>query len=113
MHAQLETVTDSRLLDSSKIVSTAINRMMSILGKMQQNGQDYVQAHARRFVDLASYVAQATLLLAEAQWELDNDLPTFKVDVVDYFVNKHLNTTYDPLDDEQYTERLERLMTAL
>src|SRR5690606_9279838 len=61
MQAQLETVTDSRLLASVNIVSSGLQRMIGILGKMQQKGQAYVQAHARRFVDLASYVAQAAL----------------------------------------------------
>jgi len=112
MQEQLASVTDSRLLESAKIVGDAIQRIVSILGKMQQNGEAYVQTHARRFVDLASYVAQGTLLLSEAQWEIDNELATIKPDVIAYFVNKHLNQSYDPLDDEQYGERLERLMTA-
>lgn len=113
MQEQLARVNNGRLLDSAKIVSDAIQRMVGILAKMQENGQDYVQTHARRFVDLASYIAQAALLLSEAQWELDNDLRTFKPDVIDYFVNKHLNKGYDPLDDEQYTERLKHLITTL
>ena len=64
-------------------------------------------------VDLAAYIAQATLLLLEAQWELDNALPTSKPDVAAYFINQHLTPDYDPMLDDDYTKRLERLMTAL
>lgn len=113
MQSQLKLVTDVRLNESAKIVSEALQHMIALLTKMQNRGQDYTQAHARRFIDLASYIAQAALLLAEAQWELDNEFPTFKPDVIDYFVNKHLNADYDPLEDEEYTKRLEHLMTAL
>lgn len=113
MQSQLKTVTDVRLNESAKIVSEALQHMIALLTKMQNRGQGYTQAHARRFIDLASYIAQAALLLVEAQWELDNELPTFKPDVIYYFVNKHLNADYDPLEDEQYTKRLEYLMTAL
>ena len=64
-------------------------------------------------VDLAAYIAQATLLLVEAQYEIDNQLSTFKPDVAVYFINQHLTPDYDPMLDDDYIKRLERLMTAL
>jgi hypothetical protein len=84
-----------------------------MLGQMAQNGDTYAQAHARRMVDLAAYIAQASPLLAEAQWELDNEWPTHKPDVTTYFINQHLKSDYDPMLDNGYTQRLEHLMTAL
>lgn len=113
MLAQLETVTDPHLIDLARHVQVGIDRMNKMLSKMFEQGMDYAQAHSRRFVDLASYIAQATLLLAEAQWELENDLPTIKPDVASYFINQHLVPGYDPMADDEYTVRLERLMTSL
>ena len=113
MTTQLDGITDTRLQQLADIVRDSMTRLSAMLGKMGAQGHQYTQAHARRFVDLASYIAQATLLLSEAQWELDNDLPTFKPDVTEYFINKHLKVGYDPLADDNYTQRLEHLMTAL
>jgi alkylation response protein AidB-like acyl-CoA dehydrogenase len=113
MQEQLASATHPDLQDCVAIVQAAIERLWNILGQMAQKGEIFAQAHARRMVDLAAYIAQAALLLAEAQWELDHNLPTFKPDVVRYFVNRHLQPGYDPLGDDDYLERLERLMTAL
>ena len=112
MRLQLEKVTEPNLSELVKIVEAALERMGTILVQMQQRGTTYAQAHARRFVDLASYTAQAALLLSEAQWEQENDLGTVKPDVAAYFINQHLLPGYDPMLDEGYTARLERLMTA-
>ena len=80
---------------------------------LQANGEKYAQAHVRRFVDELGQVAQAVLLLAEAQWELDNSLPTIKPDVATHYINRHLRPDYDAMDDEDYLSRLERLMGAV
>jgi acyl-CoA dehydrogenase len=113
MQAQLATVHHADLVTGAEIVRSAIERLMRILAQMASKGETYTQAHARRMVDLAAYIAQATLLLVEAQWELDNQLPTFKPDVAAYFINQYLASAYDPMLDDDYTKRLERLMTAL
>ena len=113
MRAELDTVTDASLADSCAIVQAAINRMSDILGKIQQQGQQFAQTHARRLVDLAGRIAQGALLLSEAQWELDQQFATYKPDVAIYFINQHLKVGYDPLDDADYNQRLEHLMTAL
>jgi hypothetical protein len=84
-----------------------------MLAKMQGGGDEFAQAHARRLSDVIAQVAQAALLLDEAQWELEQDLPSFKADVIAYFVNKHLNGNYDPMDDDDYLVRIEYLLTAL
>jgi hypothetical protein len=113
MTRHLGEVRHEDLIDSAASVHVALERMIHSLGKMQRGGMDYTQTHARRFVDLTTYIAQAALMLSEAQWELDNELPTFKPDIASYFINRHLKLDYDPMDDENYSDRLERLMMAL
>jgi acyl-CoA dehydrogenase len=113
MQNQLATVHYAELSTGAEIVRSAIDRLMRILVQIAQKGEMFAQAHGRRMVDLAAYIAQATLLLVEAQWELDNQLPTFKPDVTAYFINQHLTPDYDPMLDDNYIKRLERLMTAL
>jgi alkylation response protein AidB-like acyl-CoA dehydrogenase len=110
---QLGEVTHEDLGELATIVHAALDRMIKILGKMQVGGMQYAQTHARRFVDLASYIAQAALLLSEAQWELDNEIASFKPDLAAYFINQHLKPDYEAMDDTAYNERLERLMMAL
>jgi acyl-CoA dehydrogenase len=113
MQTQLATVHHADLTAGAEVVRSAIEHLLRILAQMAEKGDTYGQAHARRMVDLAAYIAQATLLLVEAQWELDNGLPTFKPDVAAYFINQHLTPDYDPLLDDDFSKRLERLMTAL
>jgi acyl-CoA dehydrogenase len=113
MQTQLATVHHADLATHAEVVWSAIERLLRILSQMAHKGDTFAQAHARRMVDLAAYIAQATLLLVEAQWELDNQLATFKPDVAAYFINQHLTPDYDPLLDDDYTKRLERLRMAL
>jgi acyl-CoA dehydrogenase len=113
MQTQLATVHHADLTAGAEVVRSALERLLRILGQMASKGDTFAQAHARRMVDLAAYIAQATLLLVEAQWELDNQLPTFKPDVAAYFISQHLTPDYDPMLDDDYIKRLERLMTAL
>lgn len=111
LNAQLQTVTDGRFAEDVIAVKSALDDTVALLGKLTRD-QRYAEAHARRLVDAFSHVAQATLLLAEAQWELDHDLNTVKADVATYFINKRLRKGYDPLDDSDYLNRIERLMMA-
>ena len=113
LQRHLASVIHPNLQENVAFVQAAIERLLNILAQMAMKGADFAQAHARRMVDLASHSAQAALLLAEAQWELDQELPTFKPDVATYFINRHLQADYDPLADDDYLARLERLMTAL
>lgn len=111
LNTQLQTVTDGRFAEDVIAVKSALDDTLALLGKLTHD-QRYAEAHARRLVDAFSHVAQATLLLAEAQWELDHDLNTVKADVATYFINKRLRKDYDPLDDDAYLDRIERLMMA-
>jgi acyl-CoA dehydrogenase len=113
MSRQLDSLKDNKLLELASIVQSAIQGLIQSLGKMQQNNDTYTQAHARRFIHIAAQTAQGVLLLAEAQWELEQNLPTYKPDVAAHFIKKHLQTAYEPMDDSDYTARLERLMLAL
>jgi len=113
MSDKLDAISDSRLMPYADIVRQSIRDAQTMLGRLAENGGMFAQAHARRLVDRLSYIAQATLMLAEAQWETDNTVASFKPDVIAYFVNKHLHTGYDPLADEAYLDRLEHLMTSV
>jgi alkylation response protein AidB-like acyl-CoA dehydrogenase len=50
---QLAGVKDAQLLEIAAIVQDAVKRLMNSLAKMQQHGDSYSQAHARRFIHLA------------------------------------------------------------
>jgi len=112
MQAQLATVTRDELQRGVSIVRESMERFVALLGKMQQGG-NYAQAHARRMIDQAGMLAQGILLLAEAQWELGEGLRTDKPDAAMYFIQKTLLPGYDPMTDEEYLPRLERLMAAV
>ena len=113
MSLHLASVTHPQLVEYTTITREALNRALATLARLQANGEKYAQAHVRRFVDELGQVAQAVLLLAEAQWELDNSLPTIKPDVATHYINRHLRPDYDAMDDEDYLSRLERLMGAV
>jgi alkylation response protein AidB-like acyl-CoA dehydrogenase len=112
MRHHLDNVTRPELAAYVQIVRTGLDMALLLLRKMAGGGEEFAQAHARRLTDSLAYIGQSTLLLAEAQWELDNDLPTSKPDIIAHFVNHHLNPGYDPLDDGEYLPRLKRLMTV-
>ncbi len=112
MRKQLATVTHAELQEGAALVRDAMQRFVGLLGKMKQGGA-YAQAHARRLIDHAGWLAQGVLLLAEAQWELDEDLPTHKPDAALYFIQHYLQPGYDPMNDEAYLPRLERLMAVV
>lgn len=108
----LGTIQHPDLSESVHAVQTAIHNTQTLLGKVAGGDVAYQQAHARRLADALSHVGQATLLLAEADWELTQGYPTVKPDVTAYYINKWLVKGYDPMEDEQYIGRLERLMMA-
>ena len=113
MREKLNAVHHPELTRYTELTGAALERIPAMLAKMQGGGDEFAQAHARRLSDVIAQVAQAALLLDEAQWELEQDLPSFKADVIAYFVNKHLNGNYDPMDDDDYLVRIEYLLTAL
>jgi len=113
MTDKLNHISNAELLPYAQLTQRAIERALKMLQRMTEGDDNFAQAHARRFVDVLSYIAQGTLLLTEAQWEADNQLTTPKSDIVAYFINKHINPDYDPLDDEQYLNRIERLMATI
>ncbi|MEE9177621.1 MAG: hypothetical protein V3U46_04280 [Acidimicrobiia bacterium] len=54
-------------------------------------------------------MAQAVLLLKEAQWEIDEGFETVKPEVITHYLNRSIRPTYDPLDDAELPDRIERL----
>lgn len=112
IHTQLEHVHDATLRPYAALVEGAIGRTQRILVNFAQQGEPYAQAHCRQLVDTYALVAQAALLLAEAQWEIERRPVTTKPISATYFINRHLNPTYDPLDDPNYLQRLAVLAGA-
>src|SRR5690606_11239307 len=108
----LATVTQEALQGLKAQVSQAIDAALALLAKISAGDDSYQQAHARRMADAFSHTGQAACLLAEAQWELAQSLPTHKPDVCAYFINKRLVPAYEPMDDAGYLARIERLMMA-
>lgn len=113
LQAQIDTIQHDELQPMVEPVTDALTQLQHMLATMLSGGDTFAQTHARRFVDYAAYVSQSILLLAEAQWELDNDLLTLKPDVAQYFINTHITPSYNPMFDDDYNDRLEHLMTAL
>ncbi|MBZ0289144.1 MAG: hypothetical protein K8I30_16105, partial [Anaerolineae bacterium] len=111
MTAALDQVSHPTLTDYAQLTRAALDDARHMLIRLAGGGEEYAQAHARRFTDALAHVGQAALLLVEAQWELDSGLSTYKPDVIAHFVNIYLHPGYDPLDDADYLPRLKRLMT--
>lgn len=80
-------------------IAAAADRAMQRLGQLAMYDENYAHAHIRRVVDLMGDVAQAALLQADAEPE-----------IAEYFVNKRLKPDYDPMLDDTYLPRLERIM---
>lgn len=114
LNEKLVSITAPSLTENADHIRLAISRLQNMLQMMMSASDSlYAQAHARRFVDLAARIAQATLLLSEAQWEYDQSLATYKPQVATYFINQHLRQGYDPMQDDTYIGLLAQLITAL
>lgn len=111
LREQLATVTDPQLTPYAGLVEAALGAALALLERLASDPA-LAQAHARRLMDALAHAAQGALLLAEAQWEIDHNLPGIKPDAAAYFINRRLRPGYDPLDDGDYLPRLERLMMA-
>jgi alkylation response protein AidB-like acyl-CoA dehydrogenase len=112
LQSQLESVTHDALQVDKAAVGDSLKRTLNLLSTIAKGDETYQQAHARRLADAFSYTAQAALLLTEAQWELDHDLTTIKPEATTHFINSHLRRDYDPLEDDGFLPRIEKLMMA-
>ena len=113
MHVKLQNIQHAELQASKQITQTALQNVTETLQQLSQKDAHYAQAHARRLIDDLSHIAQAVLLLVEAQWEFDHEINTVKPQVIDYFVNRRLQSQYNPMQDENYLSRIEHIMTVL
>ncbi|HEX2622816.1 MAG TPA: acyl-CoA dehydrogenase family protein, partial [Phototrophicaceae bacterium] len=113
LQSHLNSVIHPDLQEMVAQVRQSLHQLPVLLGKIAGGDSHYQQAHARRLADELAHLGQAVLLLAEAQFELDYGLATIKPDIIAYFVNRHLNRGYDPLEDEGYIPRLSRIMAAV
>jgi alkylation response protein AidB-like acyl-CoA dehydrogenase len=111
--ALLSSVTHPVLTDITSIVREAQARTNVLVNLIMSGDSTYQQAHARRLVDHIAHVAQGALLLAEAEWELALGFQTNKPDVAAYLINRRVAPSYDPLNDNLYLSRLERIMGAI
>ncbi|MDX2078978.1 MAG: acyl-CoA dehydrogenase family protein [bacterium] len=112
LYTHLATVRDDRFKGDVEAVELAIARFIGMLGKIGAGEASYQNAHARRLIHLLAQIAQAVMLLNEAQREIEHAVKTIKPDVATYFINQHLRPAYDPMMDETYVPRLEKLMMA-
>ncbi len=87
-------------------IRQATTRLQQMLKQLVSQDMDYAQAHIRRVIDLMAHLAQATLLLIESEWELQQGFESFKATATTYFINRHLRPDYDPLQDEDYLTRI-------
>ncbi len=110
LDAKLQTVTHPDLNMAHAITSQAMYNVTSLLWLIERGDEGYQQVHARRLAESLALTAQSVLLLVEAQYELDQGLPTIKPDAALFFAYRHLNPDYNPVDDGDYLARLQRLM---
>ena len=101
------------LNESRALIQTALSEWESMVELVTSRGGAYAEAHARRLIEKAAHISQAALMLSEAAWEIAQDLPTAKPDILDYFINRRLRPAYDPLADEDYLKQIERLMMRI
>jgi alkylation response protein AidB-like acyl-CoA dehydrogenase len=113
LDSQLRDITAVELQTTRDAVASAGARAAHVLARLAALPPDAQQAHARRLADALIDTAQAALLLKEAQWELEQGLPTLKVDAAGHFAALHLLPAYDPLNDSGYLRRLTALMGAI
>ncbi len=109
---QLAAVTHESLQQMASDVFESLDRTLTLLNRISVTDTTKQQAHTRRLADAFSHVSQAALLLAEAQWELEQGLPTLKPDVVQHYINRRLIPNYDPLLDDEFLPRIQRLMMS-
>ncbi len=110
LRQKLANVTRPELVSTVALVEQHINNLETRLDQLRAEGETSLQAHARRWADAAASIAQATLLLAEADWELAQSIHTAKPDVIAHFVQRTLKPADDPISDAEYLPRLERLI---
>jgi alkylation response protein AidB-like acyl-CoA dehydrogenase len=113
MEGQLAHVRADALQVDLETIWAVMDDTRAMIERLQRLDETAQQAHIRRLIDRLGYLAQAILMLGEAQWELEHSFPTDKPDVIRYFVNRHLQREYDPLDDPDYLPRLERLASGI
>ncbi len=111
LHTQIAGVRDPDLRDLAVIVLHHCDETVKTLERILADDMQ-TQTHARRIVDQFAHVIQAALLLAEAQFERDRDLLTYKPDVAVHFIHRRIVAGYNPMDDAEFQPRLERLIMA-
>lgn len=108
---KIAAITAPTLIPYADIVAASVDRLAKLAQKLLGD-ERALQTHARHLVDRLSVTAQAAYLLYEAQWELDRQLQTPKPDAAAHFILTQVARDYDPVDDEHYAPRIERLMMS-
>jgi acyl-CoA dehydrogenase len=110
--AQLDSVTRVELMGFQETCMVAMERVRERLGRVLGGDPDLAQTHIRRGVDEMAALTGAACLLAEAEWELSQGIKTDKLEVLQFYLNRHLVPGYDPLDDPDYRPRLARICAS-
>jgi alkylation response protein AidB-like acyl-CoA dehydrogenase len=111
--AQLDRVTHPALLMYQQAALDALERLPGRWEQLRTGGPDYAQTHIRRVVEQMAALVQATCLVVEAEWEMNQGLGSDKREVLAFHVQRYLTPRYDPMGDAAYQERLERICQRL
>jgi hypothetical protein len=109
----LDGVTRPELAGLQDLIVGQMERGQQRLERVLAGSPDMVQTHVRRVIDQLALLVQAACLLAEADWELSQGLDTDKPAALACFINRYLRPGYDPMNDEQYVDRMARLVEQL
>ncbi len=111
--ALLDGVTHADLAGPQDLIVARMEEGRQRLERLLGGSPEFLQTHVRRVVDQLALLVQAVCLLAEADWELSQRLPTDKPAALAIFINRCLQPGYDPLADDRYLERIARLAGSL
>lgn len=113
IEAMLAEVTAHDLYDLRLAVTRKMDDTRQVVDRLLAADPTFQQSHIRRVADRLAALWQAACLLSEAAWELSEAQHTSKADVLEFFLNRYLRAQYDPLQDPDYTARVQRISAHL
>ena len=112
LRADLDGIVAPALGDLAHTTMEALDRSEARLQTLLAAAPRVAQAHIRRVLDELAAIVEITCLLAEADGALARDLPPVPIDLLHFYFNRHLPHDYDPMTDDGYVRRVERLARA-
>jgi hypothetical protein len=110
MESALDAVETAALTETGGHIRQAYRRCQAMVTRLMAADAHEQATHARRLVDIMAALAQASLLLTEAAWDVKGGRKTSKIDVLTYYVQRRLVVGYDPMNDAAYGARLARII---